>query len=136
MIQGTPEGDPRGGYDGHKRKKGGKPRPAVDTPGPLPALVATPADVGDRDRPRRRRAAAGRAWVRAPAAAVGRGAGLGFARPTRFRRLARDYERLAATPADLHVLAFATLMLRQFTLLMACPSAYHALERLKSIHGE
>jgi transposase len=32
----------------------------------------------------------------------------------RFRRLARDYERLAATLAGLHVVAFAILMLKRF----------------------
>src|SRR5437879_6002689 len=41
---------------------------------------------------------------------------------TRFRRLARDYERLPETLAGLHVLAFAVLMLHRFALLMAhCP---------------
>jgi len=39
----------------------------------------------------------------------------------RFRRLARDYERLAATLAGLHFLAFACLMLHRFTLLMSSP---------------
>ena len=34
---------------------------------------------------------------------------------SRFRRLARDYERLAATLAGLHFLAFACLLLHQFT---------------------
>jgi transposase len=37
-----------------------------------------------------------------------------FAWASRFRRLARDYERLAATLAGLHFLAFACLMLHQF----------------------
>ena len=45
----------------------------------------------------------------------------GFAWATRFRRLARDYERLAATLAGLHFLAFACLMLHQFTLLTLSP---------------
>lgn len=36
-----------------------------------------------------------------------------FAWATRFRRLARDYERLPTTVAGLHVLAFGCLMLRQ-----------------------
>ncbi len=40
-----------------------------------------------------------------------------FAWASRFRRLARDYERLAATLAGLHFLAFACLMLHQFTVL-------------------
>lgn len=37
-----------------------------------------------------------------------------FAWAARFRRLARDYERLATTLAALHFLAFACLMLHQF----------------------
>jgi transposase len=38
-----------------------------------------------------------------------------FAWATRFRRLVRDYERLAATLVGLHFLTFACLMLHQFT---------------------
>lgn len=37
-----------------------------------------------------------------------------FAWTTRFRRLARDYERLAETLVGLHLVAFAILMLKQF----------------------
>ena len=45
-----------------------------------------------------------------------------FAWMTRFRHLARDYERLPETLAGLHVLAFTVLMLHRFTLVMAhCP---------------
>lgn len=45
-----------------------------------------------------------------------------FAWMARFRRLARDYERLPETLAGLHLLAFVVLMLHRFTLLMAhCP---------------
>ena len=45
-----------------------------------------------------------------------------FAWMTRFRRLARDYERLPETLAGLHLLAFAVLMLHRFALVMAhCP---------------
>lgn len=40
-----------------------------------------------------------------------------FAWAARFRRLSRDYERLAATLAGLHFLAFACLMLHRFTTL-------------------
>jgi transposase len=40
-----------------------------------------------------------------------------FAWASRFRRLARDYEPLAATLAGLHFLAFACLMLHQVTVL-------------------
>jgi transposase len=39
----------------------------------------------------------------------------GFAWMARFRRLARDYERLASTLVALHFLAFACLMLHRFT---------------------
>lgn len=42
-----------------------------------------------------------------------------FAWATRFRRLAKDYERLPETLAGLHYLVFAMLMLRQFVDLMA-----------------
>lgn len=42
-----------------------------------------------------------------------------FAWAARFRRLARDYERLPETLAGLHFLAFAVLMLRRFVDLMA-----------------
>jgi len=45
-----------------------------------------------------------------------------FAWMTRFRRLARDYERLPETLAGLHLLAFTVLMLHRFTLVMShCP---------------
>ncbi|HET7089666.1 MAG TPA: IS5 family transposase [Anaerolineae bacterium] len=42
-----------------------------------------------------------------------------FAWAARFRRLARDYERLPHTVAGLHFLAFAILMLRRFVDVMA-----------------
>lgn len=42
-----------------------------------------------------------------------------FAWASRFRRLARDYERLPETLAGLHFLAFAILMLRHFVAVMA-----------------
>jgi len=41
-----------------------------------------------------------------------------FAWMARFRRLARDYERLPETLAGLHLLAFAVLLLHRFTLLI------------------
>ena len=41
-----------------------------------------------------------------------------FAWATRFRRLARDYERLPETLAGLHFLAFAIVMLKRFVMLM------------------
>jgi len=37
-----------------------------------------------------------------------------FAWVSRFRRLARDYGRLAETPAGLHCVAFALLLVRRF----------------------
>ena len=44
-----------------------------------------------------------------------------FAWASRFRRLARDYERLDRTLASFHYLAFASLMLHHFTELMSSP---------------
>ncbi len=41
-----------------------------------------------------------------------------FAWTARFRRLARDYERLPETLAGLHFLAFAILLLRRFVALL------------------
>jgi transposase len=49
-----------------------------------------------------------------------------FAWATRFRRLARDYERLPETLAGLHFLAFAIVLLRRFFHVLA-HSASHAL---------
>ena len=49
-IQATPTSGARAGYDGHKRRRGTKVHAAVDTRGPLLALVATPADERDRAR--------------------------------------------------------------------------------------
>ena len=44
-----------------------------------------------------------------------------FAWATRFRRLVKDYERYASTLADLHLVAFTCIMLRQPALLAAVP---------------
>jgi transposase len=44
-----------------------------------------------------------------------------FAWVTRFRRLAKDYERYASTLADLHLVAFACIMLKQAAQLAAGP---------------
>jgi len=41
-----------------------------------------------------------------------------FAWAARFRRLARDYERLPETVAGLHFLAFALVMLKRFVTLL------------------
>lgn len=47
-LRSTPESGSRGGYDGHKRKKGSKVHIAVDTLGHLLALIVSPANEGDR----------------------------------------------------------------------------------------
>lgn len=49
-LQSTPESGSRGGYDGHKRKKGSKVHAAVDTLGHLLALHVTPASEQERAR--------------------------------------------------------------------------------------
>jgi transposase len=47
-LRSTPESGPRGGYDGHKSKKGSKVHAAVDTLGHLLALRVSPANEDDR----------------------------------------------------------------------------------------
>jgi transposase len=47
-LRSTPESGPRGGYDGHKAKKGSKVHAAVDTLGYLLALRVSPANEDDR----------------------------------------------------------------------------------------
>ena len=47
-LRSTPESGPRGGYDGHKGKKGSKVHAAVDTLGHLLALRVSPANEEDR----------------------------------------------------------------------------------------
>ena len=148
-LQGSVENGDRGGYDGHKRKKGTKLHLAVDTLGEFLALVVTPANEQDRDQvadlAAKVQAATGDtvevAFVdqgytgeHAEQAAAGWGIRLNvvklpearqgfvllprrwvverdFAWLSRFRRLAKDYERLPETVAGLHLVAFATLML-------------------------
>src|SRR5215207_1136836 len=148
-VQSTPESGARGGYDGHKRRKGSKVHLAVDTLGHLVALRVTPADAQDRDQVAALAAAVQEATGesvelafvdqaytgRAPEeAAAEHGIALAvvrlpeakrgcvllprrwvversFAWASRFRRLARDYERLPTSLAGLHWLAFLTLML-------------------------
>ena len=46
-----------------------------------------------------------------------------FAWKTRFRRLVRDYERLAETVVGLHLVAFSTLMLQQLFALLIGPTS-------------
>lgn len=155
-LQSTAESGARGGYDGHKRRKGTKVHAAVDTLGELLALVVTPANEQDRaqvaalatavqevtgetvelayvdqgytgDEPAAAAQAHGieLAVVKLPEAKGGFVllprrwvVERSFAWAARFRRLARDYERLAQTLAGLHFLAFVCLMLHQFIRLM------------------
>ena len=107
-LQSTPESGARGGYDGARRRKGSKVHAAVDTLGHLLALHVTAAEkhgvrleVVKHTEVKRGFVLLPRRWV------VGRS----FAWAARFRRLARDYERLAKTLEALHYLAFATRML-------------------------
>jgi transposase len=148
-LQSTPEGGPRAGYDGAKRKRGSKVHMAVDTPGHRLAPHVTPADEQDRaqvgklakDVQEQTGKSAEPAYVDqgytgdGPAAAAAkqkielsvvrlpeakRGFVLlprrwvverSFAWLARFRRLARDYERLASTLRGMHLAAFAIVML-------------------------
>jgi transposase len=48
-LRSTPENGHRGGYDGHKGKKGTKVHAAVDTLGHLLALRVSPANENDRE---------------------------------------------------------------------------------------
>ena len=150
-LQSTPESGARGGYDGHKRRKGSKVHAAVDTLGHLLALHVTPANAQDRAQVERLSAAVqevtgesvavayvdqGYTGQDAADAAQAHGIRLevvklpeakhgfvllprrwvverGFAWASRFRRLARDYERLPEVLAGLHFVAFACLMLHR-----------------------
>jgi transposase len=49
-LRSTPESGHRGGYDGHKGKKGSKVHAAVDTLGHLLALRVSPANEDDREQ--------------------------------------------------------------------------------------
>jgi len=157
-LQGSVENGDRGGYDGHKRKKGTKLHLAVDTLGEFLALVVTPANAQDRaqveELAAKVQAATGdtvelayvdQGYTGADAEAAAEGWGIrlevvklpearqGFvllprrwvverscAWLSRFRRLAKDYERLPETVAGLHLVAFATMMLgRMLKLLLA-----------------
>src|SRR5215218_2875477 len=141
-LRSTPESGSRGGYDGHKHKKGSKVHAAVDTLGHLLALFVTPANEQERarvgesvelayvdqgytgERPAEEAEAHGmrlevvkheeakRGFVLLPRRWV---VERDFAWASRFRRLAKDYERLPATLAGLHFVAFACLFLQQAT---------------------
>jgi transposase len=152
-LRSTPESGSRGGYDGHKHKKGSKVHAAVDTLGHLLALFVTPANEQERarvgelagavqdatgesvelayvdqgytgERPAEEAEAhdmrlevvkheeAKRGFVLLPRRWV---VERDFAWASRFRRLAKDYERLPTVLAGLHFVAFACLFLRQAT---------------------
>jgi transposase len=150
-IPSTPESGHRAGYNGYKATNGTTVPAAVDTPGDLTALTATPANVQERTQvgPLAEQVQAATdgtvelAWVDqgytgadAFDAAAAEGIELevvklpeakkgfvllprrwvverSFAWVSRFRRLVRDYERLAATLIGFHYLAFACLMLHR-----------------------
>lgn len=157
-LQGSIENGDRGGYDGHKKRKGTKLHLAVDTLGEFLALVVTAADAQDRAQVEELAAAVqdatgdtvelayvdqGYTGQDAEAAADGWGIRLevvklpearqgfvllprrwvverSFAWLGRFRRLAKDYERLETTVTGLHLVAFSVLMLgRVMKLLLA-----------------
>jgi transposase len=148
-MQSTPESGGRGGFDGHKKKKGSKVHIAVDTLGNLLALKVTPANEQERaqvaeladavqkatdytvelafvdqgytgEEPETEAAKklirlevvkhtqAKRGFVLLPRRWVVERT---FAWLGRFRRLARDYERLGKTLEGLHWLAAVALLL-------------------------
>jgi transposase len=160
-LRGSVENGNRGGYDGHKKKKGSKLHLAVDTLGEFLALVVTPANAQDRAQVEELAAQVQMAtngtvevafvdqgYTGADAAAAADGWGMrlevvslpaarrgfvllprrwvverSFAWLTRFRRLAKDYERLPETVAGLHLVALATLMLGRMVKLLLVGSA-------------
>src|SRR5262245_36465097 len=133
-LQSTVESGSRAGYDGAKRRKGNKVHAAVDTLGHLLALCVPAADEQDRahvsELAERVQAETGEtveiAYVELPEAK--RGFVLlprrwvierSFGWVSRFRRLARDYERLPETLAGLHFVAFVILMLKNVAEVLA-----------------
>jgi transposase len=131
-LRSSPESGHRAGYDGAKRKKGSKVHAAVDTLGHLAEAVqeATgesvelayvdqgytgekPAEAAKEHGIRLevvKRPEAKRGFVLLPRRWV---VERDFAWATRFRRLVKDYERLPATVAGLHFVAFACLFLHR-----------------------
>jgi transposase len=160
-LRSTPESGSRGGYDGHKNKKGSKVHAAVDTLGHLLALLVSPANEQERahvgelaeavqeatgesvevafveqgytgERPAEEAEAHGirlevvkhegakRGFVLLPRRWV---VERDFAwAASRFRRLAKDYERLPDTLAGLHFVAFACLFLQQAIVILGAGS--------------
>jgi transposase len=157
-LPSSPESADHAGDDGAKRRKASKTHLAVDTLGPLLALLVTPANEQDRAQVGQLAPAVQQAtgetvqvaWVdpgstgdQAAPAAEKPGLRLegvklpdakkgfvllprrwvverSFGWMARFRRLARDYQRLpAASLKGLHFLAFAILMAQRFVQSMA-----------------
>jgi len=137
-IQSTCESGPRAGYDGYKRKRGSKVHMAVDTLGQLLAVHVTPANEQERAQVAElsrqvqqvtgqtvKVAFADQGYTGEEAAQAARDEGIDlqviklqeakkgfvFGWLNRFRRLARDYERLPETLAGLYFVVFAMLML-------------------------
>ena len=135
-LRSTPESGSRGGYKGaNKRKKGSKVHAAVDTLGHLLALHVSPANEQEREYVSGLAEAVQEATgEKAAKEAEAHGMRLevvkheeakrgfvllprrwvverDFAWASRFRRLVKDYERLPATLAGLHFVAFACLFL-------------------------
>ena len=79
-------------------------RLAVDTLGQLPAAIVTPANKQERAQVRRVSV-----FERCSAALCA----------ARLRRLARDYERISETLAEMHLVAFAMQMAHRFVTFMA-----------------
>ncbi len=122
-MQSTCESGPRAGYDGYKRKRGSKVHIAVDTLGHLlrksrEKRSSRPSRIKDTQAKTLRRPPAmkalicrssnGKSFVLLPRRWV---VERSFGWRNRFRRLARDYERLPETLAGLHFMVFAMLML-------------------------
>ena len=98
---------------GAKRRKGSKVHVAVDTLGQLLALHVTPANEQDREQVETLAQAVQHITGQSVQLAYVDQGYRGFAWAARFRRLARDDERLAQTLAGFHYPAFACLMLHR-----------------------
>jgi transposase len=144
-LQSTPESGDRAGWDGAKRRKGTKVHLVVDTLGLLLALHVTPANAQDRAQVEAMAEAAsvdqGSTGAASRQAAAEHGIQLevpdvkhgfvllprrwvverDFGGMSRFRRLARDQERLAAVLNGLHLMAFTMLMWKQALPIIGVP---------------
>ena len=117
-LQSTPESGGRAGWDGAKRRKGSKLHLAVDTLGHLLAAQQAEADAAAHGIRLEvvKHTEAKRGFILLPRRWV---AERSFAWATRFRRLAKDYERLPSTLAGLHFFAFVCLMVQKAAPLLA-----------------